>query len=240
MFVPQSWYKADSSAKATANLASMEVLIGEPARRFAQDPEPCVIGLMGGGLPEVSQAVLKAHPGFAQVHAFIQAAYSEPDSYRDNVTNAFNAMAPLWNDPEYASDYRFNLLIAVLGWGLYRDDADVETRGVLNNLLERVLAGDEVLGLYENCLLGAMLWFADYDGYRARVARAYPIVLQERAAKAQAAESEKEIEEARVQIERSQRVRNERMERGKCTYCGGSFKGLIRKTCASCGRPKDY
>ncbi len=25
-----------------------------------------------------------------------------------------------------------------------------------------------------------------------------------------------------------------------CQHCGGSFKGLIRKTCANCGEPKDY
>ena len=239
MFVPQSWYKADSSAKATANLASMEALIGEPATRFAQDPEPCIIGLMGGALSEVSQSVLKVHPGFAQVHAFIQAAYSEPGAYRDNVTNAFNAMAPFWNDPEYSGDYRFNLLIAVLGWALYRDDTDEGTRNVLNNLLERVLAGGEVLGLFENSLLGSMLWFADYGGYRQLVADQYQVVCRERATKAAADQREREEEERKREAEK-QRVRIQRMKQGKCVYCGGSFKGLLRKTCSSCGRPKDY
>ena len=27
---------------------------------------------------------------------------------------------------------------------------------------------------------------------------------------------------------------------GKCQHCGGSFKGLFKKVCASCGKPKDY
>ena len=28
--------------------------------------------------------------------------------------------------------------------------------------------------------------------------------------------------------------------RGRCQHCGGEFKGLFTKKCASCGRPKDY
>ncbi len=236
---PKGRLNLTSSAKATANLASMETLIGEAAARFAQDPEPCIIGLMGGALPEVSQSILKAHPGFAQVHAFVKAAYDESGAYRDNVTDAFNAMAPFWNDPEYSGDYRFNLLIAVLGWALYRDDTDEGTRNVLNNLLERVLAGGEVLGLFENSLLGSMLWFADYGGYRQLVADQYQVVCRERATKAAADQREREEEERKREAEK-QRVRIQRMKQGKCVYCGGSFKGLLRKTCSSCGRPKDY
>lgn len=28
--------------------------------------------------------------------------------------------------------------------------------------------------------------------------------------------------------------------RGKCQHCGGSFKGIFKKVCSSCGKPKDY
>lgn len=36
-------------------------------------------------------------------------------------------------------------------------------------------------------------------------------------------------------------VKNEQWKQDKrCTYCGGSFKGLLRKKCSSCGRMKDY
>ena len=27
---------------------------------------------------------------------------------------------------------------------------------------------------------------------------------------------------------------------GLCQHCGGIFKGVVNKTCADCGRPKDY
>lgn len=32
----------------------------------------------------------------------------------------------------------------------------------------------------------------------------------------------------------------ERAEKNLCIYCGGSFKGLIKKECSVCGRQKDY
>ena len=35
-------------------------------------------------------------------------------------------------------------------------------------------------------------------------------------------------------------VRQWRMEFGKCTYCAGKFKGIFRKICRECGKPKDY
>lgn len=31
-----------------------------------------------------------------------------------------------------------------------------------------------------------------------------------------------------------------RHKAGHCLYCGNSFKGLLKKVCKSCGRPKDY
>ncbi len=30
------------------------------------------------------------------------------------------------------------------------------------------------------------------------------------------------------------------MREGLCRYCGGDFKGVLRKVCSECGRPKDY
>ena len=29
-------------------------------------------------------------------------------------------------------------------------------------------------------------------------------------------------------------------EAGLCPYCGGKFKGMLKKVCSSCGKPKDY
>jgi alpha-tubulin suppressor-like RCC1 family protein len=41
-------------------------------------------------------------------------------------------------------------------------------------------------------------------------------------------------------LERDRRQAAERMGRGVCIHCGGNFKGLFGKSCASCGRKKDY
>ena len=41
-------------------------------------------------------------------------------------------------------------------------------------------------------------------------------------------------------LEKDRRQAAERMGRGVCIHCGGNFKGLFGKSCASCGRKKDY
>lgn len=33
---------------------------------------------------------------------------------------------------------------------------------------------------------------------------------------------------------------NKYCAQGLCKYCGGTFKGLFTKKCASCGKEKDY
>ena len=35
-------------------------------------------------------------------------------------------------------------------------------------------------------------------------------------------------------------LRNERIKKNVCSYCGGEFKGLFTKVCSSCQRSKDY
>ena len=32
----------------------------------------------------------------------------------------------------------------------------------------------------------------------------------------------------------------ENMRKGLCRYCGGTFKGIFKKTCSKCNKPKDY
>lgn len=63
---------------------------------------------------------------------------------------------------------------------------------------------------------------------------------------------EKEIEELRQERLEKEKIKRERIERDKqekmekyraqglCQYCGGKLKGLFSKTCAECGRKKDY
>ena len=34
--------------------------------------------------------------------------------------------------------------------------------------------------------------------------------------------------------------REQYMAKGVCRYCGGSFRGMFKKNCSKCGRPKDY
>ena len=56
------------------------------------------------------------------------------------------------------------------------------------------------------------------------------------------------IENQRVQQQMNQEQEERRKQEqvnswrqaGYCQYCGGTFKGLIKKTCSSCGRLKDY
>ena len=52
-------------------------------------------------------------------------------------------------------------------------------------------------------------------------------------------QKEKKAEEERLQ--RKHQLDQEHWKRHYfCQHCGGSFKGLIKKTCISCGKPKDY
>jgi len=54
----------------------------------------------------------------------------------------------------------------------------------------------------------------------------------------------KREEEKRIARERrkeeAERIALERRKAGLCQHCGGEFKGLFSKKCASCGKPKDY
>ena len=43
-----------------------------------------------------------------------------------------------------------------------------------------------------------------------------------------------------LEIEKSQQKMAEYRSRNVCQYCGGSFRGLLTKTCSKCGRKKDY
>ena len=46
-----------------------------------------------------------------------------------------------------------------------------------------------------------------------------------------------------IWVKKSQFLSDEekdRMERKKCQYCGGDFKGLFHKKCVLCGKPKNY
>ena len=49
-------------------------------------------------------------------------------------------------------------------------------------------------------------------------------------------EEEAAQQEARRENERREHYRQE----GLCQHCGGHFKGIFKKVCASCGKPKDY
>jgi len=60
-------------------------------------------------------------------------------------------------------------------------------------------------------------------------------------------EQKRKAEEARINAERcaaeEKRIAAEkadRRSRGVCQHCGGSFKGFFTKTCANCGKKKDY
>ena len=53
--------------------------------------------------------------------------------------------------------------------------------------------------------------------------------------------SDEEIEEKRQEEKRQQiLLMPERRAKGLCQYCGGTFRGLFSKSCAVCGKRKDY
>ncbi|MBR7164736.1 MAG: WG repeat-containing protein [Clostridia bacterium] len=68
-------------------------------------------------------------------------------------------------------------------------------------------------------------------------------LLKQKARERRLAEEKRLAEETRLIEEKrlaEQRLREARLAQGLCRHCGGEFKGLFTKKCASCGRPKDY
>lgn len=239
MFTPQGWFNAENMAKGTANLASAEKINREWARNFEDETERCINGLLINFVLKASKEALSRHPQHAQAHGLIQSAFENPDQFWERMDDACLAMAGNYNETEFADDPKFNVLIGSVFWRLYRNSTDEGVPAALSSCLERVLTGPEVLGLYELGLFGCMLWYADYDGFRARTLRAYKVVLQERAEKERAAQAEKEQEKQRAAERRAQQSARWR-QAGRCQHCGGAFKGLLQKRCASCDRQKDY
>lgn len=68
------------------------------------------------------------------------------------------------------------------------------------------------------------------------------VAQQKREEEERIAQQKREEEEraARQKLEEERRVATERRTAGLCQHCGGEFKGLFTKKCASCGKPKDY
>lgn len=58
-------------------------------------------------------------------------------------------------------------------------------------------------------------------------------------------QKQEEEDQERLQLEKQKRMaeeyrlKKERINRGACTYCGGTFKGILVKTCSSCGKRKN-
>lgn len=83
---------------------------------------------------------------------------------------------------------------------------------------------------YVKIFLSIGLWMRDYPGFR-------QMVWNSRASASK--------ENLRVGDENSKMVIEKlthasRRKKGLCIYCGGTFKGLFKKVCSSCGRPKNY
>lgn len=52
--------------------------------------------------------------------------------------------------------------------------------------------------------------------------------------------AEKNAEKAKYIAEKNRKIAEARRRDGKCQHCGGSFKGIFKSVCSSCGREKDY
>ncbi len=87
-------------------------------------------------------------------------------------------------------------------------------------------------------------------GYLAEVGKDYPDDKEERVCKTRAIDwYRKAADQGCVLAQKRLAIVSEQCEReiadinkllGKCSYCGGNFKGLFKKVCSSCGKPKDY
>ena len=63
--------------------------------------------------------------------------------------------------------------------------------------------------------------------------------LEEQRREAERKAEEQRQEEARKREEK-RKLEEQRRSQGLCPYCGGTFKGLFKKVCTQCGKPKDY
>lgn len=52
--------------------------------------------------------------------------------------------------------------------------------------------------------------------------------------------NEQEEEEKLSKLLAEERLKYDFRSNGLCQYCGGTFKGVIKKICSNCGKPKDY
>ena len=104
----------------------------------------------------------------------------------------------------------------------------------MDDRLMELLENDPEIGPnlehHAKIFLSIGLWMRNYPGFRRMVwnsrASAHKEVLRV---------GDKNSE---MVIEKLQRA--SRRKQGLCIYCGGTFKGLIKKVCSSCGKPKNY
>lgn len=65
-------------------------------------------------------------------------------------------------------------------------------------------------------------------------------VEEDEASKAERLEKEEKRIAHEKQVEEAWETYVERKQAGRCTFCGGTFKGLFAKKCTNCGKGKDY
>lgn len=90
------------------------------------------------------------------------------------------------------------------------------------------------------------VWMHDYDQFQEMAWKEKNTVRKlgtppdQNKPSAPAAAQMSEEETAQWRARRDSERRQYRRQEGLCQYCGGYFKGIFKKVCASCGKPKDY
>lgn len=178
----------------------------------------------------VAEAAAERYPEFLPLVQLIEANNADEgisngslEQELDAIYDVLKAMPGGWLgiDPNIA------ILAAAIHMCIHRADSeeDADARNSLLKAVGEVFSQEEILG-YANFIAPCIFWYSHYEGFEERVIAEYRII-------------EAEIREEKAQREADEQRAKWRM-RGLCQHCGGPFKGLIKKACVNCGRPKDY
>ncbi|MGI6095858.1 MAG: hypothetical protein ACOYBL_10580 [Lachnospiraceae bacterium] len=186
----------------------------------------------------LAKRVTEHHPEFMDTYLHMQKNYDEEKLLMDTLGDECDELTNYYSSCDDNLDYL--TLMTCYAWACYLYNED--TAEVLDTLLNRIdeRTGEDFSAI-ASVLMGGVLWKANYKNFHTLAMEAYRKNKAEAEAEAAASAKIKAEEEAqaRAKAEREQQIRNWK-QAGKCSYCGGNFKGLFKKVCTACGREKNY
>lgn len=168
--------------------------------------------------------------------------------YNESATSILYAINLMRKNHCYGDDKMLFELV-IMGAKIYLDknysDYDVETAiNIIKIAVDHPKCCDEAMYLYAICL--------DSEGWKgyspskaerkmktlAKKGYADAIVYIEKYREKDERVAREQEEKRR--IEEANKLKKQRISQGVCQHCGGKFKGIFIKKCASCGNKKDY